>query len=108
MGLLDDMADDLAQQTMQIIAATGDLDIEREMAAILGTSSQTLEEAYLTAMRVRKAEKRARELLATKRKAAGLDRPTHQRKRAVGDGLEEVGLQEELLDIPAFLRRQAD
>ena len=38
----------------------------------------------------------------------GLERPTHQRKRAVGDGLEEVGLQEELLDIPAFLRRQAD
>ena len=75
MGILDDMADDLAQQTMQIIEATGDQDIEREMAAILGTSSQTLEEAYLTAMRVRKAEKRARELLANKRKAAGMDRP---------------------------------
>ncbi len=38
----------------------------------------------------------------------GLDKPTVQRKRAVGDGLEEGGLQEELLDIPAFLRRQAD
>ena len=37
-----------------------------------------------------------------------LDKPTVQRKRAVGDGLEEGGLQEELLDIPAFLRRQAD
>ncbi len=37
-----------------------------------------------------------------------LDKPTVQRKRAVGDGLEEAGLQEELLDIPAFLRRQAD
>ena len=37
-----------------------------------------------------------------------LDKPTVQRKRAVGDGLEETGLQEELLDIPAFLRRQAD
>ncbi|MDH4072032.1 MAG: cell division protein FtsZ [Gammaproteobacteria bacterium] len=36
------------------------------------------------------------------------DKPTVQRKRAVGDGLEEGGLQEELLDIPAFLRRQAD
>ena len=32
-----------------------------------------------------------------------LDKPTVQRKRAVGDGLKE-----ELLDIPAFLRRQAD
>lgn len=38
-----------------------------------------------------------------------LDKPTVQRQRAVGDGLEVGGgLQEELLDIPAFLRRQAD
>ncbi len=37
-----------------------------------------------------------------------LDKPTVQRNRAVGDGLEEGALQEELLDIPAFLRRQAD
>ena len=37
-----------------------------------------------------------------------LDMPTVQRKRAVGDGLEDGGIQEELLDIPAFLRRQAD
>jgi len=38
----------------------------------------------------------------------GFDKPTVQRKRAVGDGFEQGGLQEELLDIPAFLRRQAD
>ncbi len=38
----------------------------------------------------------------------GFDKPTVQRKRAVGDGLQGAGLQEELLDIPAFLRRQAD
>ena len=37
-----------------------------------------------------------------------LDKPTVQRKRAVGDGLDGAGLQEELLDSPAFLRRQAD
>jgi cell division protein FtsZ len=37
-----------------------------------------------------------------------LDKPTVQRQRAVGDGIEGNGLQEELLDIPAFLRRQAD
>jgi cell division protein FtsZ len=39
---------------------------------------------------------------------ATLDKPTVQRKRAVGDGLEDGGMREELLDIPAFLRRQAD
>jgi cell division protein FtsZ len=37
-----------------------------------------------------------------------LDKPTVQRQRAVGDGVQSNGLQEELLDIPAFLRRQAD
>jgi cell division protein FtsZ len=38
-----------------------------------------------------------------------LDRPTVQRQRAVGDGLRVPEMpSEELLDIPAFLRRQAD
>jgi cell division protein FtsZ len=40
---------------------------------------------------------------------AELDRPTVQRKRAVGDGVADIGDDfEELLDVPAFLRRQAD
>jgi len=38
---------------------------------------------------------------------AMLDKPTVQRQRAVGDGLREID-SEDLLDIPAFLRRQAD
>ncbi|HTY50804.1 MAG TPA: cell division protein FtsZ [Steroidobacteraceae bacterium] len=38
---------------------------------------------------------------------AALDKPTVQRKQAVGDGL-RVDAGEDLLDIPAFLRRQAD
>jgi cell division protein FtsZ len=39
---------------------------------------------------------------------AALDKPTVQRQRAVGDGLRNDADPEELLDIPAFLRRQAD
>jgi cell division protein FtsZ len=40
---------------------------------------------------------------------ADLDRPTVQRKRAVGDGVSDLGEDfDELLDVPAFLRRQAD
>ncbi|HYL02317.1 MAG TPA: cell division protein FtsZ [Steroidobacteraceae bacterium] len=39
---------------------------------------------------------------------AELDKPTVQRQRAVGDGLRVQADAEELLDIPAFLRRQAD
>jgi cell division protein FtsZ len=39
---------------------------------------------------------------------ADLDKPTYQRQRAVGDGLRAEADSEDLLDIPAFLRRQAD
>ena len=39
---------------------------------------------------------------------AMLDKPTVQRQRAVGDGLRSESDSEDLLDIPAFLRRQAD
>jgi cell division protein FtsZ len=39
---------------------------------------------------------------------ADLDKPTYQRQRAVGDGLRPESDSEDLLDIPAFLRRQAD
>ncbi|HXC20495.1 MAG TPA: cell division protein FtsZ [Steroidobacteraceae bacterium] len=39
---------------------------------------------------------------------AMLDKPTVQRQRAVGDGLRAESGSEDLLDIPAFLRRQAD
>jgi cell division protein FtsZ len=39
---------------------------------------------------------------------AALDKPTVQRQRAVGDGLHPTSDAEDLLDIPAFLRRQAD
>jgi cell division protein FtsZ len=39
---------------------------------------------------------------------ANLDKPTVQRQRAVGDGLRPDAAAEDLLDIPAFLRRQAD
>jgi cell division protein FtsZ len=39
---------------------------------------------------------------------APFDKPTIQRQRAVGDGLRADADPEELLDIPAFLRRQAD
>jgi cell division protein FtsZ len=40
---------------------------------------------------------------------AGLDKPAVQRfARAVGDGVGSAPVDEDLLDIPAFLRRQAD
>jgi hypothetical protein len=64
MGLLDDMADDIAQLALSDELKSGDETIVAEVGEILGSSSQTLQEAYLTAIRVRRAERRARELLA--------------------------------------------
>jgi len=39
---------------------------------------------------------------------AALDKPAVQRQRAVGDGIHGHAESEDVLDIPAFLRRQAD
>ena len=64
MALLDDMADELAQLALEDEARSGDDQIVRKVAEILGASSQTLQEAFNTAIRVRRAEARACYLLA--------------------------------------------
>ena len=58
------MADEIAQLALADELRTGDESIIQKVAEILGSSSQTLQEAYLTSIRVRRAEKRAREMLA--------------------------------------------
>ena len=63
MGIVDDVADELALESLKIINATGDDAFVKQVADASGGSSQTMEEAYLTAVRVRRAEQRARELI---------------------------------------------
>lgn len=65
------VADDLAQQALEIWEVTRDDDIFDQVTKIIGTSSQTLEEAFKTAVRVRRAEKRAREMLAEEKAKLG-------------------------------------
>lgn len=60
----DNTANELANLALAEAAASDNTKIVEQIGEILGASSQTLEEAYLTAVRVRRAEKRARELLA--------------------------------------------
>ena len=72
MSLTNDIADELALQTMEIIHATGKDEVIAELSSALGGFSQTLEEAYMTAIRVRRAEERARKILTKRRKEAGL------------------------------------
>ena len=63
MGVLEDAADALAQESLKIINATGDDAFVKRVADTIGGSSQTMEEAYLTAVRVRRAEQRAWEMI---------------------------------------------
>lgn len=64
MGLTEDMADELAQEVLALVEKGADVLVVDKLSEVLGASSQTLQEAYLTAIRVRRAEKRARVLLA--------------------------------------------
>jgi hypothetical protein len=68
----DNTANELANLALAEAAASDKTKIVEQIGEILGASSQTLEEAYLlTAVRVRRAEKRARELLAKYAAARG-------------------------------------
>ena len=67
----DNTANELANLTLAEAAASDNTKIVEQIGEILGASSQTLEEAYLTVVRVRRAEKRARELLAKYAAARG-------------------------------------
>lgn len=63
MPLVEDVADGLAKRATELIARTGDESIERRIADEIGASSPTLQENYLTCMRIRKAEARGHALL---------------------------------------------
>lgn len=63
---LEKVAGELAELALADEERSGDDKIINDIAEIVGSSSQTLQEAFLTSVRVRRAEKRARELL-TKR-----------------------------------------
>ena len=69
MGVTEDLADELAQDVIKAIDATGNEDLVTEVAQVLGASSQSAEEAFLTAVRVRRANIKARALLLEKLKA---------------------------------------
>ena len=75
MALTEDMADEIAQLALADELRTGDEGIIQKVADILGSSSQTLQEAFLTSIRVRRAEKRARYMLAERAAQASPEPP---------------------------------
>ncbi len=63
MAMLEEVADNLAKRTLDLISRTGDERLEGRVADAIGASSPTLQEAFSTAMRIRKAEIRGTVLL---------------------------------------------
>lgn len=75
MDMLQEIGDQLAKSALEIADETGDEKVVDAVAKSLGTSSSTLEEAYLTAVRYRKAQRKANELLAQLREKGGTSQP---------------------------------
>ncbi len=79
--VLKELADKLAADTIKAMDALGDDRLYEQVAKVLGASSQTSEEAYLTSIRIRLAERRGRQFLNEHVKAviearkAGKDAP---------------------------------
>ena len=69
MGVTEDLADELALDVIKYVDATGDDKIIAEIVKLLGATSQTAEEAFLTSMRVRRANIAARKMLLERAKA---------------------------------------
>ncbi len=69
MGVTEDLADQLAQDALKAEEITGDTRIVDDLANMMGATSQTAEEAFLTAIRVRRANIKARRMLADRVKA---------------------------------------
>ena len=63
MSVLDEVADGLAKRVTGLMKDVNDDAVERRIADEIGASSPTLQEAFTTAMRLRKAEVRGHRLL---------------------------------------------
>ena len=72
MALAQDLAEQLAKDTVAASEQLGDENLPEEIARAVGASSPTTEEFFRTAVRTILAEKRARKLLERKLAAAGM------------------------------------
>lgn len=63
MSILDDLADALARDTIAAAEHLGDEELIAEVSRVIGAASTTTQEAFMTAIRVRLSERRARRYL---------------------------------------------
>ena len=60
MSIMEDLADALAKDTIDALDIVGTDELIQDVARVIGASSVTTQEAFLTSARVRLSEKRAR------------------------------------------------
>jgi hypothetical protein len=72
MGFIDDLGDELAQRCIDAMRETGNEDIVNDISKLLGATSQSLQESFMTAFRVRRANARAHAMIDAKLAEAGL------------------------------------
>ncbi len=75
MSILDDIADALARDALRLEEELNDLNVVEQVAKHIGTSSPTVEEAFRTAVRMRRAEQSAQKMMARLRGAGPKARP---------------------------------
>ncbi|SNR96864.1 hypothetical protein [Antarctobacter heliothermus] len=63
MSVVDELADKLARDTIKAMDVLGDENLPDQVAAVLGASSPSSEEIFRAAVRIRLAERRARNFL---------------------------------------------
>ncbi|MEL0438567.1 hypothetical protein [Phycobacter sp. K97] len=79
MGTIETLAQKLAVDTLKIQDAIDEDRLYVEVGQVLGAASQSLEEAFLTEVRVRLAERKARDFL--NRKIAALQAEAEARQQ---------------------------
>ncbi|MBJ2153944.1 hypothetical protein [Paracoccus sp. IB05] len=88
MSFIQDLADQLAKD---VLASQNELQDDRfyeQVGRVLGAASPTLQEAYMTSIRIRLAEARGRDFLlrALRAKRDGADAPDAPRDVSLGSG----------------------
>ena len=63
MSVVEDLADKLAQDVIKAMDALGDEGLPEQVASVLGASSPSSEEIFRAVVRIRLAERRARNFL---------------------------------------------
>jgi hypothetical protein len=86
MGVADDLADALARDTIAAMEETGEDRLFERVGRVLGETSPTMQETFLTSIRVRMAERRARRFLDATLKARREGRDAPAGPRDVGSG----------------------